>query len=188
MQSFRTREIPSMPKHSADRRERGRLAFSVAEFTISRERLLGNNLCSCQIARLHDDVSKIGGRIRRVPTIMGCNVQLFGFLEGSPCPAQLSEIGKSAAFHKLCACDQKLCPPFSPFGDSTHGHCLLTSEIRECAGGTRFRNIDSRVITIRRGEFSQCFNGCEPVLRITCGGLSISQTQTVIEIIGKEAK
>src|SRR5438093_12348890 len=188
MQSFRTREISSVPKHSTDGRQRGSLAFSVAEFTISRERLLEDRLRSCQVARLHDDVSEIGGGIRRIPTIIGCNVQFFGFLEGGSCRAQVSEIGKSAAFQKPCACNQKLCSPFSPFGGSTRGQDLLTPEIRERAGCTRFRNIDSRAIPIRRGELSQRFNGCQPVLCLTCRGLGISETQTVIEIVGKEAE
>src|SRR5262249_20427051 len=128
MQSFRTREIPSIPKHSTERRQRGGLSFSIFEFTISGERLLQDSLRSRQIARLHNDVSKIGGGIRRIPTIVGRDVKFFGFLEGGSRRAQVSEIGKSAAFQKLCACDQKLCAPFSAFGGSMRGQCLFAPE------------------------------------------------------------
>src|SRR5262249_46236226 len=151
MQSFRTREIPSIPRHSTKRRQRGSLSFSISEFTISAERLAQDNFRSRQIARLHNDVSKIRGGIRRIPTIIGRDVKFFGFLEGGSCQAQVSEIGESAAFQKFCTCDQELCSAFSAFGGSTRGQCLLTPEIRERARSTRFRNIDSGAIPIRRG-------------------------------------
>src|SRR5262249_8614952 len=139
-------------------------------------------------ARLHNDVSKIRGGIRRIPTIIGRDVKFFGFLEGGSCQAQVSEIGESAAFQKFCTCDQELCSAFSAFGGSMRGQCPFTPEIRERTRSTRFRNIDSGAISIRQGELSQRVNGCEPVFCLTCRGLSISETQTVIEIVGKEAE
>ena len=65
---------------------------------------------------------------------------------------------------------------------------MLTLEIRERAGRARFRNINARAVTVGCRERPQLFNRGEAVLSLARGGLSVSEPQSVIEVVGKEAE